>query len=395
MKDQFKIVLLTVLLSLGMGCQSNGGPDQQTQVDASTSLETTQEVQPEPGINQTVTIRSIGDILLHDGVYYDGQRESGYVFDQMFEPVKEDLSGSDITTANMETIVAGSQLGVSTYPRFNAPEEIVDALLNCGVDIVSNATNHTVDFGLDGVLASINNLKTKGMEYVGSYESWDDYNRIRIIEKNGIKVGFLSYTYGTNGLAIPAQAPYSVTLIDKDLIPLEIERLNKHCDLSVVMIHYGQDAFYPVQDQLDWTQLLIDSGANLVLGGHSHIMQPMKQFSPSQVAWYSHGNFLSGQVKTYEKVGGIGEFTFKKVAKGKVEVESLRVMPTYNFGYPEWNTYLVVPLAQAQSQYGLWNGDELFQEVSQRLKEYSNTVQVVESFHKEMADSKESEAEWM
>lgn len=395
MKDQFKIVLLTVLLSLGMGCQSNGGPDQQTQVDASTSLETTQEVQPEPGINQTVTIRSIGDILLHDGVYYDGQRESGYVFDQMFEPVKEDLSGSDITTANMETIVAGSQLGVSTYPRFNAPEEIVDALLNCGVDIVSNATNHTVDFGLDGVLASINNLKTKGMEYVGSYESWDDYNRIRIIEKNGIKVGFLSYTYGTNGLAIPSQAPYSVTLIDKDLIPLEIERLNKHCDLSVVMIHYGQDAFYPVQDQLDWTQLLIDSGANLVLGGHSHIMQPMKQFSPSQVAWYSHGNFLSGQVKTYEKVGGIGEFTFKKVAKGKVEVESLRVMPTYNFGYPEWNTYLVVPLAQAQSQYGLWNGDELFQEVSQRLKEYSNTVQVVESFHKEMADSKESEAEWM
>lgn len=119
-------------------------------------------------------------------------------------------------------------------------------------------------------------------------------------------------------------------------------------------------------------------------------MQPIKQFSPSQVAWYSHGNFLSGQVKTYEKVGGIGEFTFKKVAKGQVELETMKVMPTYNFGYPEWNTYLVVPLAQAQDQYGLWNGNELYQEVSQRLKEYTAEVQVVESYSQEDSGGEES-----
>ena len=96
---------------------------------------TTQEAIP--GAGNTVTIRSIGDILLHDGVYYNGQQGDGtYNFDFMLEPVAPYLKNADITTANMETIVAGHQLGLSTYPQFNAPEEIVDTLLNVGVDIV-------------------------------------------------------------------------------------------------------------------------------------------------------------------------------------------------------------------------------------------------------------------
>lgn len=336
------------------------------------------EPEPIPGAGNTVTIRSIGDILLHNSVYQTGQAADGsYNFDFMFEPVWDYIGNADITTANMETIVAGSVLGVSSYPAFNAPEEIVDTLNNLGVDIVSNATNHTVDFGAEGAHASIDTLQEKGMEYVGSYDSWEDYNRPRIIEANGIKVGFLSYTYGTNGIPVPEDEPYLVTLIDRELIPLEIQRLNELCDISVVMIHYGEDAHYPVEEQIELTDLMLEAGVNFVLGGHSHIMQPMEQVNNSQGVWYSHGNFLSGQYQPYEKAGGIGEFTFKKHEDGSVTLESMKVMPTYNIGWPEYGTYEVLPLADA-ADAGLAYANDLYIEITERLDDYSAPVQVLD-----------------
>lgn len=375
------LVLITSIFIFLTACGSNQSAIEDSLQEIELSEEVTKEettAEPEvPGAGETVTIRSIGDILLHNSVYQTGQTEDGYYFDFMFEEVWDYIGNADITTANMETIVAGSQLGVSSYPSFNAPEEIVDTLNNLGVDIVSNATNHTVDFGAEGAHASLDTLQEKGMEYVGSYDSWEDYNRLRIIEVNGIKVGFLSYTYGTNGIPVPEDEPYLVTLIDRQLIPLEIERLNEHCDISVVMIHYGEDAHYPVDEQIELTNLMLDAGVNFVLGGHSHIMQPMEQINDSQGVWYSHGNFLSGQYQPYEKAGGIGEFVFKKHEDGSVTLESMRVMPTYNIGWPEYNTYEVVPLVDAAEQ-GLAYASDMYYEITERLDDYSKAVEVVD-----------------
>lgn len=375
------LVLIASIFIFLTACGSNQSAIEDSLQEIELSEEVTEEettAEPEvSGAGETVTIRSIGDILLHNSVYQTGQTEDGYSFDFMFEEVWDYIGNADITTANMETIVAGSQLGVSSYPSFNAPEEIVDTLNNLGVDIVSNATNHTVDFGAEGAHASLDTLQEKGMEYVGSYDSWEDYNRLRIIEVNGIKVGFLSYTYGTNGIPVPEDEPYLVTLIDRQLIPLEIERLNEHCDISVVMIHYGEDAHYPVDEQIELTNLMLDAGVNFVLGGHSHIMQPMEQINDSQGVWYSHGNFLSGQYQPYEKAGGIGEFVFKKHEDGSVTLESMRVMPTYNIGWPEYNTYEVVPLADAAEQ-GLAYASDMYYEITERLDDYSKAVEVVD-----------------
>ncbi len=375
------LVLIAGIFIFLTACGSNQSAIEDSLQEIELSEEVTEEettAEPEvSGAGETVTIRSIGDILLHNSVYQTGQTEDGYSFDFMFEEVWDYIGNADITTANMETIVAGSQLGVSSYPSFNAPEEIVDTLNNLGVDIVSNATNHTVDFGAEGAHASLDTLQEKGMEYVGSYDSWEDYNRLRIIEVNGIKVGFLSYTYGTNGIPVPEDEPYLVTLIDRQLIPLEIERLNEHCDISVVMIHYGEDAHYPVDEQIELTNLMLDAGVNFVLGGHSHIMQPMEQINDSQGVWYSHGNFLSGQYQPYEKAGGIGEFVFKKHEDGSVTLESMRVMPTYNIGWPEYNTYEVVPLADAAEQ-GLAYASDMYYEITERLDDYSKAVEVVD-----------------
>ena len=119
----------------------------------------------------TVRVRAIGDILLHDFVYERARTANGYNFDSMLAPVKAYLENADITVANMETIVAGESVGLGTYPFFNAPSQIVDSLKNVGVDIVNNVSNHTMDMGAQGVLASIKALKQRDMMYVGSYES--------------------------------------------------------------------------------------------------------------------------------------------------------------------------------------------------------------------------------
>lgn len=352
----------------------NDGGSQQV----SNSEESPTEIEEAPKPIESITIRSVGDILVHDTVFQDAFDGETYNFDHMFDDVREYLQNADITTANLETIVAGSIFGPTTYPSFNAPEEIIDALQNAGVDIVNNATNHTMDYGVEGAYASINALNERGMQYVGSYASWEDYNTPRIIEVGDISVGFLSYANDANGNYVSEDQAYTLSLIDTELIPLEIERLNSLVDVSVVFIHNGDEYDYlPNYWQLEVMQLARDAGANFVLGGHPHYVQPFVQYNSSQGGMFSHGNFLTGQYELETKIGGITEYTFVKYSNGEIELESMRFMPTYNLGMPESSVYSVVPLADA-GEYGLVDADYLFQELAQRMTLYTNQVEVVE-----------------
>lgn len=324
-----------------------------------------------------VAIRSIGDILIHDTVYENARTADGYDFDPMFKYVKEYLENADITTANLETVAAGHEFAPASYPRFNAPAEIVDSLKNVGVDIVSNNSNHTMDIGPEGAMASIENLQDKDMMYVGSYESWDDYNTPRIIEANGIKVGFLSYTYGLNGLVLPEDEKYLATLIDEELIPLEIEALNEEVDVSVVIYQAGEEYdHYPNDFQTDLFRLTRDAGANFVLGGHPHVLQPFVLYNRDQAGIFSHANFLSGQVELDTKLGGIIEYIFAKVGDDEVVLDSMRFMPTYNVG-GAGQDYYVVPLADA-AEHGLADADAHFAEIEHLMTYYTTMVEVVD-----------------
>lgn len=327
----------------------------------------------------TVTIRAIGDILLHDAVYNNAATENGYSFDKMFEAVKPYIENADISIANLETIAAGNALGVSTYPMFNAPEEIIDTLKDyLGIDIVNNTTNHTMDRGPEGARASIEALKARDMMYVGSYSSWDDYNTPRIIERNGIKVGFLAYSYGTNGNYLPEDQTYLNTLIDTKLIPLEIELINKQVDVSVVIIQNGEEyEILPSLSQIEVNQIARDAGANFILGGHPHVLEPFIYYNESQAGIFSHGNFLSGQIELETKLGGITEVTYRKTSDGRVLVDGMRFMPTYNFGLPESADYYVVPLADWE-KYGIPDGQAIFNGLKDRMRYFTDRVEVVE-----------------
>lgn len=278
----------------------------------------------------TVTIRSIGDILVHSDVYTTARTDTGFDFSGMFDPVRAFVQDADITTANMEVPVAGEEFGLSGYPQFNAPPEIIDALKDSGVDIVNNATNHSMDRGGGGVVASTGNMRERGMLYTGSYASEQDKSVPRIIEANGITVGFLGFTCGTNGL--PVEQEHFASLID-DTLAAQVAALDSQVDVAVVMLHMGDEyAPLPNEFQEETAATALDAGADLVLGGHPHVVEPF-----AGPVWYSHGNFLHGQWDEPTKVGGIGEFTFS----------GARFMPTYTVGPPISYDHHVIPLVEA------------------------------------------------
>lgn len=287
----------------------------------------------------TVTIRSVGDILVHSDVYTAARTDTGFDFSRMFEPVSAYMQDADITTANMEVPVAGEEFGLSGYPQFNAPPEIIDALAGAGVDIVNNATNHSMDRGGGGVVASTGNMRERGMLYTGSYASEQDKLTPRIIEANGITVGFLGFTYGTNGL--PVEQEHFASLID-DTLAAQVAALDSQVDVAVVMLHMG-DEYAPLQNEFqeETATAALDAGADLVLGGHPHVVEPF-----AGLVWYSPGNFLHGQWEEPTKVGGIGEFTFTKRGDD-VTFSGARFMPTYTVGPPISYDHHVIPLVEA------------------------------------------------
>lgn len=287
----------------------------------------------------SVTIRSVGDILVHSDVYTAARTDTGFDFSRMFEPVRAYMQDADITTANMEVPVAGEEFGLSGYPQFNSPPEIIDALKNSGVDIVNNATNHSMDRGGGGVVASTGNMRERGMLYTGSYASEQDEATPRIIEANGITVGFLGFTYGTNGL--PVEQEHFASLID-DTLAAQVAALDSQVDVAVVMLHMGEEyAPLPNEFQEETATAALDAGADLVLGGHPHVVEPF-----AGPVWYSHGNFLHGQWDEPTKVGGIGEFTFTKRGD-EVTFSGARFMPTYTVGPPISYDHHVIPLVEA------------------------------------------------
>lgn len=324
------------------GCAPGSAPD--TAPEPASTFTATHVAEP-----VHFTIRTVGDILIHSDVYNTANRYAGgegYDFGPMFDEVRGYLRNADITTANLEVPVAGAEYGLSGYPAFNAPPQIVDALKDAGVDIVNNATNHTLDRGGDGAAASISNLRERGMLYAGGYDSWKDKATPRVIDVGGVKVGFLGFSYGMNGIPVPEGREYSVTLINQEM-PKDIAALDGEVDVTVVMMHMGEEYEpYPVQFQRETAQAAIDAGADLVLGGHPHVVEPFEIASSTPV-WWSHGNFLHGQWDERTKVGGIGEFAFTRGADGAVALGGIRFMPTYAVGPPISYEHKVLPLIDA------------------------------------------------
>lgn len=298
--------------SLG-GLQTSNVLDAQNRLINSGALPTTRKV----------TLLAVGDIMMHqsqlDASY--NKKTNTYDFSKFFVNIKPYLKDADIVYANLETPVAGKDLKYSGYPKFNAPTEILDEMKSNYFTHVSLANNHTLDRGVAGLINTIKNVEEVGLVGFGTREGTS--TNYKITEKNGLKIGFLSYTYDTNGLTLPKGKAGMISYINKEQIVKDISDLKKqNVDVVTIALHFGIE--YKLQEnsaQRDLAQLACNSGADIILGDHPHVLQPIvflnDKISASNrkcLAIYSLGNFISGMSNPYTDLGGILKVEIEKKA---------------------------------------------------------------------------------
>ncbi|PLS09514.1 CapA family protein [Neobacillus cucumis] len=323
-----------------------------------------------------ITIGAIGDILIHNPVYQDAFNGAGYNFDAMFEPVKSMLEKPDILTANQESILGGSELGLSGYPMFNSPHQVADALVHTGVDIVSTANNHSLDRGEKGIRSESAYLEQIGLPHVGSFIDEADHQKLRIINKNGIRIAFLSYTYGTNGIHIPKGKNFLVNIIDKNAMKEEIHRAKSNADVVVMSLHWGKEyQRIPTKDQKDLAQFLANEGADIIFGSHPHVLQPMEWIKTKDgrksFVIYSLGNFISAQHGDYKDIGGLATIDIIKQFSNnnsKLEMTNPVFTPTYVSNQKNHH-FGIVPLDKAEN-YGLANAKAKYNEIQHHMYQW-------------------------
>ncbi|MHC6204414.1 CapA family protein [Breznakiellaceae bacterium SP9] len=254
---------------------------------------------------QSLTLVAVGDTIFHDEVLWPqgkkAAQEGDFDFTGYYEAIKPLIEKADIAFVNQETVFAGPERGYSGYPNFNTPREAGLALIDAGFDVVNLATNHVLDWGEQGLLSTIEFWEDKpAVTFLGIHKSIEARSKHKIIEKNGIKVGFLSYCYGFNGYTIPKGKDYLISVIDRTRMKEEITRLRPLCDFLIVSMHWGLEYdFEPSPEQESLAEFLSSLSVDLIIGHHPHVLQPVKHIARPDggtlVCAFSLGNFLATQ----------------------------------------------------------------------------------------------------
>ncbi len=327
------------------------------------------------------TMVAVGDILLHDTVFNDFRLEGdSFDFSSLLENVKSYIEPADFAFANQETNIGGAELGLSTYPNFNSPYEIVRDLVNIGFNMFSRANNHTLDKGEEGILAAQQYWETlKNVISVGSTDSQSKRDSIAVLEIKGIKVALLAYSYGFNGYQVPEDKPYLANEFSYEQAKHDIEAAKQVADVIMVSMHWGNEyQSMPTETQLEQAQWLSDQGVHVILGHHPHVLQPFDRLIGANgnetLVAYSLGNFISGQVGLERQTGGIMKFGIKKTTIGdetKIEISQPQFMPTYNYAEDRYVNYRLIPLIESSEK-------DYFETVKTLMETYSSHVEVVD-----------------
>lgn len=293
---------------LGRGGRSSGDAVVPTVLDEA----------PDPVVE--IDLLMVGDMLVHQGVWQSGQRADGtYNYDHLFAHVAADVSAADLAIVNQETPLGGTELGLQGFPTFNSPQELGDAEVAAGFDVAASATNHTVDQGAAGVANTLAFWREEHPEMMvlGMADSQETYDEIHYYEKDGFRIALLNYTYGTNGLPIPAENPWATMLLDEGKVGRDLEIARETADMVVVLPHWGNEyVTEPSSYQRQWAQFLCDNGADLIIGCHPHCLEPVEVIEGADgqrtLCYWSLGNFVSCQSSTLKATGGMAKVTLAK-----------------------------------------------------------------------------------
>lgn len=224
------------------------------------------------------------------------QPDSSYNYDECFARVKPVIEDADVAIGNFEVTLGGKPY--AGYPRFSAPDEYLQAIIDAGIDIVLTANNHCLDTGKDGLERTIMMMDSVGVPHIGTYvdEFERDENYPYILEQNGIRVAILNFTYGTNGLVV--EEPNIVNMMDTAIIAVDLITAKEvNPDVIIAIPHWGIEyQTLPSKEQRMMAKWLLDKGVDHVIGGHPHVAQPMELLNDGQnFVAYSLGNVISNQ----------------------------------------------------------------------------------------------------
>ncbi len=290
-------------------------------------------------------IMANGDLLYHDIIYISAKKADGtYDFHENFEYVKPWLKQADLVLGDFEGTVNKDHY-LAGYPLFNAPGEVMDAIKDAGYQVLDLAHNHILDSQIEGVVSTAGAIEKAGMTPVGVYthESRDKAPLV-IKEVNGIKVAILAYSYGFNGIEQSiSQEDYNRYLsdLDEDKMKAEIERAEKEADITIIMPQMGVEyQIEPTEEQKKLYHKMIDWGADIIFGGHPHVVEPaetVEKDGDKKLIIYSMGNFISNQrIETMQDVenakwterGVLMDVTIKKKS-GKTTIETAKAHPSW------------------------------------------------------------------
>ena len=274
-----------------------------------------------PKVTHEITLLFAGDIMQHmpqvDAAWND---ELGvYLYDSCFRYITPWLAGTDLAIANMETTLAGKPY--SGYPAFSSPDELVIGMLNAGIDIVGTANNHCCDRGRTGIERTVSVLDSLGLMHMGTYKNEEAYRKTNpmIVNTRGFRLAFLNYTYGTNGIPVPENNV--VSLIEKDRLLADMKATHDSAvDMTIVYIHWGEEyQRAPNAFQKDIAEYLFANGADIIIGSHPHVIQPMEwhkadSLKKEQLVVWSLGNYVSNQRKRYTDGGTMFSIKLQKEA---------------------------------------------------------------------------------
>lgn len=334
-----------------------------------------------------------GDMLVHDKIYNEARKNAnnnGYDFKPMLTYIKDIVKDYDLAYYNQEVVLGGSSIGLSSYPAFNSPYEVGLDMIDTGFNMVSLATNHTLDRGIKAIENSLDFWNSTDVYTTGSYKTMEERNNIKIKEKNNITYAMLNYTYGTNGIKRPNGYESYVNIWDmsnknsyeeyKNVVKQDIENIRDKVDVLIVAMHFGEEYnFNTTWYQEDSSNFLSSLGVDIIIGTHSHVLGPIKWINNTLVI-YSLGNFLSAHevVNLSNRIGLLSSIDIVKEVKDNnttIKLENLNndLIYTYHNNYKDFK---VIPFSNSDINKYLDNVSSVYDKYSKYITSLDNSINI-------------------
>ena len=334
-----------------------------------------------------------GDMLVHDKIYNEARKNAnnnGYDFKPMLTYIKDKVKDYDLAYYNEEVVLGGTSIGLSSYPAFNSPYEVGLDMINTGFNMVSLATNHTLDRGIKAIENSLDFWNSTDVYTAGSYKTMEERNNIKIKEKNNITYAMLNYTYGTNGIKRPNGYESYVNIWDmsnknsyeeyKNVVKQDIENIRNKVDVLIVAMHFGEEYnFNTTWYQEDSSNFLSSLGVDIIIGTHSHVLGPIKWINNTLVI-YSLGNFLSAHevVNISNRIGLLSSIDIVKEVKDNnttIKLENLNndLIYTYHNNYKDFK---VIPFSNSDINKYLDNASSIYDKYSKYVTSLDNNINI-------------------